>query len=563
MSASPAKRPAHPSIRDPSSKRPKQNPGAPPSKKDKDKAKAPNPEIELQQSLLSSSPALARLFLESLRSKPASITNQQFARAFWSQRSHLLRAHAVERDQRRAAYNVLSEVKPRNVEGAVRLSITPEQVEDIFRQHPVVRRAYDELVPGRFPDSMAFWAKFFVSRLFKRLKGERITDHDDTDPYLDRYLGVVDWRGLDGRQGGEEEEHTVPRTIDVEGNEANHSQRAGNAPDFTMRPAASDKVPILRVLNSMSERILERAGPVDGGAGSGQKHAPVGILDDETWNELRLRDLGSEEQQERVPLAVRDQNHVSSDEQTSHLSREAQLYARLDPRETLKKLQHNLHTFTVGSSLDLASAIGFAEPSEADASSSSSSSDSDSNPTPKTTNRPSTALRTASSQIQSLILSTSTRESQKHPSKDDSTTTNPLNLPDKINQDLQLTLTTTNEFLSYFWSLLLPCLSSSSSSSAPATRPPPPQDLAALLPTLDNSVTRLRAVGDSAEALRQEKLRDLKRQAAEAEKRLRRKVRLDQGRAGPGRQEVEWLVAPMVREVRVAKERFAGLGFKA
>src|SRR5450432_420177 len=143
-------------------------------------------DIELQQSLMRKDPALHKTYEEARRTKPDSISNTQFNSQFWSTRTNLLRAHAVETHQQRGAYNVLSAVKPRQEDGELKLRISKEQVQLIFSQHPLVKRVYDENVPKL--DEKEFWSRFFVSRLFKKLKGERINEGDSTDPTFDRYL---------------------------------------------------------------------------------------------------------------------------------------------------------------------------------------------------------------------------------------------------------------------------------------------------------------------------------------------------------------------------------------
>lgn len=77
----------------------------------------------------------------------------------------------------------------------------------------------------------------------------------------------------------------VPHIIDIEGNEENHSQRKGNQPDFTMRPSSVDRVPIIRTLNNLSEKLLLKVAPNDV-----DPSLPIGV-DEETYNELALRDL--------------------------------------------------------------------------------------------------------------------------------------------------------------------------------------------------------------------------------------------------------------------------------
>lgn len=137
-------------------------------------------DAELQQSLLKSDPALSNTFTEAVLS--GAVTAQQF----WSTRTHLLRGHAMERRQVRGPYNVLAAIKSTTVDNVSRMSLSREQIHDIFAQHPLVKTVYDENVPRVSEDQ--FWSRFFLSRLFKKLKGERIIPTDPTDNIFDRYL---------------------------------------------------------------------------------------------------------------------------------------------------------------------------------------------------------------------------------------------------------------------------------------------------------------------------------------------------------------------------------------
>ncbi|KAL8716770.1 MAG: hypothetical protein Q9225_005923, partial [Loekoesia sp. 1 TL-2023] len=251
-------------------------------------------DADLQQSLLKANLQLSKTFMESLRTKPDSITNTQFTSQFWSSRIHLLRAHAIEKNQSRGSYNVLASIKPETKDNALRLSISKEQIQLIFNQHAIVRRAYDENVPKM--NESEFWVKFFQSRLFKKLKGERITETDPTNPVLDKYLQVDDEAERAKRLMGTH----VPHIIDIEGNEENHSQRKGNQPDFTMRPASSDRVPIIRTLNTLSEKLLSQVAPNDI-----DPSLPIGV-DEETYNSLALQDLRDENADDRIILNIKD-----------------------------------------------------------------------------------------------------------------------------------------------------------------------------------------------------------------------------------------------------------------
>lgn len=142
---------------------------------------------ELQQELLKQNVDLGRTFFETVLK--GTITAAQF----WSTRTHLLRAFAIERNQAKGAYNVLASMKPKTIDNAVRISLSREQIQDIFRQHPLVKRVYDENVPKISEGD--FWRRFFSSRLFKKLKGEKILPGDGYDDIVDIYLNAVDEGG--------------------------------------------------------------------------------------------------------------------------------------------------------------------------------------------------------------------------------------------------------------------------------------------------------------------------------------------------------------------------------
>ena len=202
-------------------------------------------DTSLQMSLLNSSPALRQRFDRALAEKPDSVGVLQFSMQFWSTRVHMLRSHATERSQSTGTYNVLSVIKSKSVNGTLMLSLTKEQIELLFRQHPVVQKAYNG----------DFWERFFHSRLMKKLKGERIQEKDVLDPKLDKYLTYDETMDNQDLLAA-----SIPNFINIEANENNHSQKQGNRPDFTMNPTNYEKAPILRVLNRMSEKMMKEVG---------------------------------------------------------------------------------------------------------------------------------------------------------------------------------------------------------------------------------------------------------------------------------------------------------------
>ena len=477
-------------------------------------------DIELQQSLLKANPTLSKTFMESLRTKPESITSSQFTAQFWSSRLNLLRAHAIERSQSKGSYNVLSTIKSRTEDNVAKLNITREQINLIFSQHPLVKRVYDECVPKLSEEQ--FWSRFFQSRLLKKLKGEKITEADPKDNVLDKYLNLDD----DLERAQRMLSAHIPHIIDLAGNEVNHSQRLGNAPDLPMRPTSVDRVPIIRTLNSLSEKILAHVTPNDA-----DPSAPIG-LDEETYNSLALRDLQGDAEEDRIILNIKDQSRFfssSSDDTTGiggfKFSTSTPASATLTLQPSLTKLSHGL---------DLSTAIGF-DPDSSD------SSDSDSDAPQKKTSThigSKAALRQASAQISTLI------SQQRAQAQDLSTdfsasytttsSTSTHGLSQTVFDRLILTHATTTEFLQHFYSAFL---------SGNASRA---DEVARLVETLDRAMDRIKAVAQDAEGERRRELGKQKAYIRELYERKGTKVKFDPGKVRGGEGAGMELMAPTV-----------------
>ncbi|KAL1583169.1 hypothetical protein WHR41_07972 [Cladosporium halotolerans] len=483
-------------------------------------------DFQLQKSLLDSNRTLKDRFNQALSDKPESVSAAQFTTQFWSARLHMLRAHAIEKAQKQGEYNVLPEIrftrKPGEKEGdpdIKQLHITKEQIKLIFKQYPIVREAYNDNSPPMDPS--LFWTRFFSSRLLKKLKGEKITQNDPPDAVLDRYL--------ERNEVGPASIGHVPNWMDLEGNEQNHSQRKGNRPDETMRPSTYDKVPILRVLNNLSEKMLSHVAPEDGEA-----HRPVG-MDEETYEQLRLRDLANEEVDNRVTLNIREQQRLLAGEQQDNVSAEAALYAQHDPQQVLFGLRDDIQPFNLGGpdSYSLDQAIGFDPDSD---------SEGEDAPTHQTNNkRPAhfgakSALGSATTDIISSFLQ------QRELAASDPEDLRGLS-QDTFNT-LANTHATTTEFLHYFWTLFL------SGDSSRST------ELAQLVSTLDRSLDRINAVAATADAERNKKVENVKRQMEQHEKRTGKKAKYDFDKILGGKKVVEAMVRPTVGALAHATETY-------
>lgn len=478
-------------------------------------------DVELQQSLLTADPALQRTFMESRRTKPDTVSESQFNTQFWSTRLNILRSHAIEKNQKRGAYNVLSTVKPKQVDGELKLSLSKEQVQLIFGQYSLVKRVYDENVPKL--NEVEFWSRFFLSRLFKKLKGERIVESDSTDPVFDRYLDIKDDDGLDHRLLATH----IPHIIDLEGNEQNQGgSKGGNQKDFTMRPGSAAKVPIVRTLNSLSEKIMAHVAPNDVDPSD-----PIG-MDEETFNSLALRDLQGDEEEARIMLNIKEQSRFFSDDKSS-ISAEAILYAKQDPREVVMMMETDLDPSAMdtdaGGGLNLQAAIGVLDDS-----------DSEEDEAPTQPHVGSKASRTeAQKQIFEGIV-------EKRLQLTDSATLDSSlsGLSPTLFERLTLTHATTTEFLHHFWISFL------------SGDPDRANELAKMVETLERAFDRINAVATDAEREREVIIQQQIQERRDIFQKTGKKLKFNRDLIGGGEKVVKEMMEPTVRALDKASREY-------
>ncbi|KAJ5454391.1 General transcription and DNA repair factor IIH subunit tcf-29 [Penicillium daleae] len=467
-------------------------------------------DVELQQSLLKADPTLQRMFMESIHTKPDSLTSAQFMSQFWSTRLHLLRAHAIERAQTRGSYNVLSSLKPRVEENVTRLNISKEQISLIFSQHPLVKRVYDENVPKL--SEQQFWSRFFQSRLFKKLRGERISDSDATDAVLDKYL----------REENAEanREAFVPHFMDLAGNEVHHSQRRGNRPDLDMRPSGADKVPIIRTLNNLSEKIMANVAPADGDV-----TAPIG-MDEETWQEMQLRDLQGDEEQAHVTLNIRDQNRFFSQTQEDEQTR---AFAQQDPDQVLKTLRSEIaQNLPLGGNAPLQKLVDPGDDEDEEM---------EDAPASKRPVGSAAALHDAFSQILGAVR-------EQRDQMNEGSTSDTYGLSPGLYDRLTLTHATSTEFLNQFWQAFL------------SGNPERASEVQSLSESLARAIERIKAVANDAEAERQVEVDRRKVAAREYFERTKRKPRLNLDDIEGGQKVVNQLLGPTSHALQLALTRY-------
>jgi transcription initiation factor TFIIH subunit 1 len=476
-------------------------------------------DIELQQSLMKKDPALHRTYMEARRTKPETISDSQFNSQFWSTRTNNLRAHAIETHQKRGSYNVLSAVKPRQVDGELKMNISAEQVQLIFSQHPLVKRVYDENVPKL--NEMEFWSRFFLSRLFKKLKGERITEADSTDPTFDRYLDAGNDDGLSKRLL----ETHIPHIIDLEGNEENQGgTKSGNRKDFTMRPGSTAKVPIVRTLNSLSEKIMAHVAPSDVDPAN-----PIG-MDEETFNSLALRDLQGDAEENRIMLNIKEQPRFFSNEKTE-MSSEAALYAKQVPSEVLLELETDLDPTVMGSTaaggFDLRSAIGVLEDSDSE------------EDEEKPVHVGSKASRLDAQRH--ILEAVAARRIEI----DGSSSQNALaGLSQKLFDRLTLTHATTTEFLHHFWVVFL------------SGDPDRAEELAKMVETLERAMNRINSVAADAEREREEIIQKQKKHIRDVWEQTGKKLKWNASSVGGGEKVVREMMEPTIKTLQKASREY-------
>ncbi|KAI9375323.1 hypothetical protein BJX61DRAFT_539983 [Aspergillus egyptiacus] len=462
-------------------------------------------DVELQQSLLKADANLQKMFMESLNTKPESLTASQFMSQFWSTRLHLLRAHAIERSQTRGSYNVLSTLKPRTEDNVTKLNISKEQIQLIFNQHPLVKRVYDETVP-KLSESQ-FWSRFFQSRLFKKLRGERISESDATDAVLDKYLKADEYGNL-------HRDAQVPHFLNLEGNEDNNSQRRGNRPDIDMRPSAVEKVPIIRTLNNLSEKIMANVAPADR-----LPSAPVGNMDDGTYDELQLRDLRGDEEANRILLNIRDQSRFFAAAKLAE--DESRMFEQQDPGQILQDIRSNLaQNFRDDGSAPLGKLV---DPEEEE--------DDDSKPSSRE------HRHLAAKQILDVIKD---RRAQAQVSSNSGT----YGLTAALYDRLTLTHATTTEFLHQFWQAFL------------SGNPDRAAEVASLAESLNRAMERINAVAKDAEAERQVEVDKVKRHARDVLQATGKKLRVNLDSIPGGEQAVKRLLGPTIRALETASTRY-------
>lgn len=473
-------------------------------------------DIELQQSLMKKDKTLHQTYMDAQKSKPESISDAAFNSQFWSTRTSLLRAHAIETNQKKGAYNVLSTIKPKTVDGELKLNISLEQVQMILNQHPLVKRIYNENVP-RISEAQ-FWSRFFLSRLSKKLRGERVLDSERADPLFDRYDEADDTIASSLILSSH-----VPHIIDLEANEENQGGfKSGNRKDVEMRPRSN--IPIVRTLNSLSEKIMATVAPSD------QDPTTNAQADVDTQEELALRDLRGDVETNRIILNVREQSRFFSDNNAAS-AQDKEVYEKQVPSEVLFDVQADIDTLEGDGAggIDLHAGLGIDEES-----------DSDEESTRRADHVGSRAARQAAQKQVLLAVAQKRAELYGH-SSDEQT---PMGIPVETAQKAYITNATTTEFLKQFWNAFL------------SGDPDRAQELAYHVESLARSMARIEAVADEAEEARNKFIDEKKEEIRVLFGRTGRRIKWRPEMIGGGRKAVRVLLGPTISSLETAQNLY-------
>ncbi|KAI1803797.1 hypothetical protein F4811DRAFT_522920 [Daldinia bambusicola] len=475
-------------------------------------------DIALQQSLMKADRNLSQMYMEGRKMKPESMSDATFNTQFWTARINLLRAHAIENSQKKGPYNVLAQVRPTVQQSTdpdkpseLKLKFSVEQMQMIFSQHPLVKRIYNEHVPPLEQDK--FWMRFFLSKLSKKLRGERVTDLEPPDKIFDKYDEYDDIKAFNSKFLAQH----VPHIIDIEGNEENQGGfRSGNRKDVEMRPRGRKDVPIIQTLNSISEKLLTSVVPFE------DDPAQQAEAEDDSYRELALRDLRGDVEESRIILNIKEQSRFFSNE-TGTISETTAVYAKQNPSEVLKGVQgdlRSLNTYSAGG-VDLHASLGI---------------DDDSDSEDEGGKIPHVGSRASRKSAQKQILeSMGQRRSQLF--GQDSDEASPMGLPADIAHACQLTHATTMEFLHQFWSTFL------------SGDPDRAVELGYLAEALKRSKERIDAVAVEAENAREAQIKKRKEEIIQIYERTKRKVKFNSKSVRGGKEAVFKLMEPAIQSL--------------
>lgn len=214
-------------------------------------------EIRLRGIMLANSKELLQLHRELVMGRM--VTEEEF----WGSRRPQLESQDILLRQRRppsTAQLLGVDIRPQSdIQGDLKFVLTPALIQSIFEQHPAVKQAHADAVPGRV-DEKGFWMQYFTSRFFKEglTSGAPMPDtarpgkgHNILDEYFSEALA-------DNERIRPTEQ--LPLPVDILATAEDHFQAADpNAAGGTGKEERA-KTATIRKLNKLSLGIVSASG---------------------------------------------------------------------------------------------------------------------------------------------------------------------------------------------------------------------------------------------------------------------------------------------------------------
>ncbi|KAF7315490.1 hypothetical protein MIND_00064200 [Mycena indigotica] len=210
-------------------------------------------DVRLRKEVLKSDTELGALHRELV-----AMTGQLSEVEFWEGREHLLLSLAASENQRKGKPGPIVDPRPETVEGEIKIVMTPQMIQEIFEEYPVIAKAHRENVPSKLSEG-EFWTRYFKSKLYHAhrasIRSTAVQHVVQDDPILDKYLERIDDELEPRRQRSER----VELFVDLAATSEDHVE-TGNEKDVTMLAGRQrGALPLIRKFNEHSERLLNSA----------------------------------------------------------------------------------------------------------------------------------------------------------------------------------------------------------------------------------------------------------------------------------------------------------------
>nr|GAT44646.1 predicted protein [Mycena chlorophos] len=210
-------------------------------------------DVRLRKEILKNNPELGALHRDLVV-----MSGQLSETEFWEGRQHLLLSLAAAENQKKGKPGQIVDPRPETVDGETKIRMTPQMIQEIFEEYPVIAKAHRENVPSKLTEE-EFWTRYFRSKLYHAhrasIRSTAVQHVVQDDPILDKYLEKIDDELEPRRQRSER----VEWFVDLGATSEDHVE-TGNEKDVTMLAGRQrGALPLIRKFNEHSERLLNSA----------------------------------------------------------------------------------------------------------------------------------------------------------------------------------------------------------------------------------------------------------------------------------------------------------------